>query len=133
MKAICLFLLVTVFPLSARANVAIPLPEPDDTDEAVTIMVGTIVTVGNVMTMVAKSPVYWLGAIGAATGVTALVMSAQPDVVHDSGLITVGLLGLASSAAALRYRYVLNHEASHTRLEPTWIDSSPGLALVLDF
>ena len=133
MKAICLFLLIAVIPFAAHANAGVPPPEPDHTDEAIGIMVGTLATLGNVMMISEKSPAYWVGSLGVASGVAALVMRGQPDVEHENGLMTVGLLGVATGAIALRYRYVLDHNKTEARVEPTWHGGSPGLALVVDF
>ena len=133
MKTILAVLFITLIPLAALADVPPSPPEPSGTGEAIMIVVGTIATVGNVMTIATKAPAYWLGSLGAAAGVTALVMRGQPDAVHESGLLAVGLMGLASGTWALRYRYVLNHEATQARIEPTWHEGSPGLAFVVDF
>jgi hypothetical protein len=80
-----------------------------------------------------KSPSYWVGAIGIAAGATALVMRGQTDVVHENGLLCVGLMSGATGAITLRYRYVLNHSQSQARLEPSWHKGASGLALVVDF
>jgi hypothetical protein len=132
-KLIFAFLLITVFPLSARATVLVSPPEPDATGEVITMMVGTIAAVGNVMMIVNRSPSYWVGALGTAAGTTALILRGQPDAVHESGLMAVGLLGLASGAVAMRYRYVLNHNATQLSIAPAFHEGSTGLAVVVDF
>lgn len=133
MRIICVFLLLAITPLSTHATVLPAAPEPDHTDEAIGIMVGTLATLGNVMMIAEKSPAYWVGGLGVASGVAALIMRGQSDVEHENGLMAVGLLSAATGAIALRYRYVLDHDKTQARLEPTWHAGSPGLALVVDF
>lgn len=133
MKTICVVVFLALLPCLAHGTVGTPASPPDDTQEALTLTIGTLVTLGNVATVATKSPSYWVGALGLASGITALAMSAQDDTVHQNGLLIVGALGVASGAAALRYRYVLNHEKTQARVEPTWHAGSPGLALIIDF
>ncbi len=133
MRTIWVLLFLAITPLSTHATVAPAKPEPDHTDEAIAMMVGTIATLGNVMTFAEKQPSYWIGALSLAAGGAALVMRGQSDVEHENGLMTVGLLSMVTGAIALRYRYVLNHEEKQARIAPTWHSGSPGLALVIDF
>lgn len=133
MKLFLVFLFLLITTVAAHATVAPSLSEPDDTQEGITMLVGTMSTVVNAAMIANKSPSYWLGALGIAAGATALVMRGQTDVVHENGLLGVGLVSVTAGAITLRYRNVLGHAQKQARLEPSWYKGSTGFALVIDF
>jgi hypothetical protein len=132
MKALLVFLLLLLAP-AASATVAEPADEPSTTAEGIAIATSTMFALGNIMTAASDAPYYWMGGIGLGAGVTALVLAGQDDARYRSALLATGLSAVATGIYALRYRYVLNHRAAEARIEPTWHDGSPGIALVVDF
>ena len=134
MKVILIVLIAGAIASSARATEPSATPiEPDDTAEVLSIAGSTLFTTGNVITIIGKTPSYWLGGLSIGMGVTTMLFAAADHPPHETGLWVSGTFAIATGFTALIYRHALNQPENHARLEPAWTHGSPGLALVVDF
>jgi hypothetical protein len=133
MKPILVLCILLMAATPAFATVATDEQPPTETTETISIAVATGFGLANIAMMVSGEPSYWMGGLGIGLGVTALAMTSFEDPAHEMGLWVSGAAAITTGLLALRYRQVLNMRESQTRLEPMWMDGSPGLALVVDF
>jgi hypothetical protein len=133
MKRILVLCILLIAATPAFATVANDEQPPTETTEMISIAVATGFGFANIAMMLSGEPSYWMGGLGIGVGVTALAMTSFKDPAYEMGLWVGGTVAITTGLIALRYRQVLNMREGQTRIEPTWTDGSPGLALVIDF
>lgn len=133
MKAILVLVLVMLAAAPALADVGTPAEPPTETAEVLAIGAGAMSALFSIGRMATGNPSYLVGGVSVGLGAAALLLTTADTPAHETGLYMSGAFAIATGLITMRYRHVLNHEESHTRLEPTWNDGGPAMALVIDF
>jgi hypothetical protein len=139
-KAVLAVALILLVPLSAVAADVPPIDEtpgpaeqPTEAAEILTIGAGMMVGLANVTMISSGSPSYLLGGVGVGLGLASFALTAVENPAHETGLFVSGAFAIATGLVTMRYRHQLNQQQSHARIEPTWNDGGPAMALVIDF
>lgn len=133
MKAILVPVLVLLAASPARADVGAPAEQPTETAEVLAMGAGVASALFNVGAVAAGTPSYLAGGIGVGLGLGTLALTAVDDPAHETGLFVSGAFAIATGLVTMRYRHVLDHSSRQARIEPTWNDGGPAMALVIDF
>lgn len=133
MKAILVLVIVLLAAAPALADVGTPAERPTETAEVLAISAGAMSALLSIGRVATGTPSYLTGGLSVGLGTAALLLTTVDNPAHETGLYVSGVAAIATGLITMRYRYVLNHQDSHARLEPTWNDGGPAMALVIDF
>jgi hypothetical protein len=125
---ISLAILLCCHPSRLLANVGSP-GETHGTTETILITTNGMVSMINIACIGTGNPLEWAFGLGVAAGSATIIYALTAEhLEHETALPVSGLLALGTSVLSLGFR-----KQGPVHIESTWIDRSPGLALVVDF